>query len=194
MLANTRLLISHYLFFQYREEYQARTMFEVVTQNRCPDNPSHFFCINFCNTDGLRPTVLFVTHSLSFPYPYLLPTSEANKSSPYSVTFHFLSPWFRSGSGCCSYIRNNITHDFEDSEFSTAWYRVTDLLTTCAYISRLVLLGKILLLFIFKSGTYFNSFSLPICDFFFLSMFTTIFSYYFPIVTTVTTPTTTLPV
>ena len=101
--------------------------------SRCLDTSSSLFYINFCNIRGLRSNFQSVEYHLSSTKPHLLfltetQLSEATDCSPYSVPSYYLYPHFRSKSGCCVYVRNDIScsraHDLESSEFSTIWLRL----------------------------------------------------------------------
>ena len=72
-------------------------------------------------------------HHLTSTKPQLLFLAETQfsvntDSSPFSVPSNFLYPHFKFKTGCCAYVRNDITcscaHNLESSEFSTIWLRL----------------------------------------------------------------------
>ena len=101
--------------------------------SRCTDALSKSLHINFCNIRGLSSNFNSVEHHLSSTKPHLLflaetQVSEATISNLYSVPSYCLYPNFKSKSGCCVYVRSNITcarvPEYESSDFSTLWLRL----------------------------------------------------------------------
>ena len=100
---------------------------------RCLDNSSNFFYINFCNIRGLRSNFHSVEHHLSSSKPHLLFLTEtqvsgATDSNLYSVPSYCLYPNFKTKAGCCVYVRNDIlcsrAPNLDSTEFSTIWLRL----------------------------------------------------------------------
>ncbi|XP_050709244.1 uncharacterized protein LOC126994048 [Eriocheir sinensis] len=99
---------------------------------RCLDNSSNLFLINFCNNRGLRSNFHSVEHPLSSSKPHLLfltetQVSEVTDSNLYYFPSYYLYPKFQSKAGCCFYVRNDITcsraYDLDSSGFSTIWLK-----------------------------------------------------------------------
>ncbi|MPC40599.1 hypothetical protein E2C01_034161 [Portunus trituberculatus] len=104
----------------------------LVNDPKCFDTSLNFY-INFRNIRCLRSNFQYMEHHLSSTKPHHLFLTEtqlsgATDSSPFSVSSYFLYSHFYSKTGCCVYVRNDLTcsraHGLESSEFSTIWLRL----------------------------------------------------------------------
>ncbi len=93
---------------------------------RCHDNSTNFFFINFCNIHGLRSNFHSFQHHLSSSKPHLLFLTEtqvlgATDRNLYSVPSYCLYSQFKAKAGCCVYVRNDVLYsrapDLDSSEY-----------------------------------------------------------------------------
>ncbi|MPC26546.1 hypothetical protein E2C01_019689 [Portunus trituberculatus] len=109
-----------------------RSDYSLGDDSKSLDTSLNFFFINFCNIRDLRSNFQSMKHYLSSAKTHLFVTetrlSEATDSSPLSLSSYFLYPHFRSISGCCVYVRNDLTcpraHAVQSSKFSTMGFRL----------------------------------------------------------------------
>ena len=114
----------------------------------CPGARSACFTLDFCNIRGLRSnfsSVELYLHSSSPHLLFLTETQVSLESDPkeYSVSSYSLYSNFSFKTGCCAYVRKDVScsrvSNLESSIFSTLWLRLSCQSTTkficCVYLS-----------------------------------------------------------
>ncbi|MPC72856.1 hypothetical protein E2C01_067170 [Portunus trituberculatus] len=172
---------------------RSRTALLAVTHN--VETSLNFFFINFWNICCLRSNFQTVEHHLSSINPHILfltktQLSEVTDSSPLSLPSYFLYSPFRSKSGCCVSVRDDLTcshaHALESSQFSTVWFRLNSHSLTKLYVLAIsslappLIIVKSLTIQLPKWSTFCPSILSRIYPSLEISMFTTIFGFRLP--------------